>query len=144
MVWASRVAQQCWSPRFDSCGRKIPWRKDRLPTPVFLDFPGGSDCTELACNVGDLILIPGLGRSRGGGHGNLLQYSCLKNPQEQKSLAGYSPWGHKELDMTERLSTAQQRDGTVKFIRFRLVSAIRSGKARVLVPRVQIAVILNF
>ena len=89
-------------------------------------------------------MIPGLGRSRGGGHGNLLQYSCLKNPQEQKSLAGYSPWGHKELDMTERLSTAQQRDGTVKFIRFRLVSAIRSVKARVLVPRVQIAVILNF
>ena len=104
----------------------------------------GSDSKASACSAGDLGLIPGLGRSRGGGHGNLLQYSCLKNPQEQKSLAGYSPWGHKELDMTERLSTAQQRDGTVKFIRFRLVSAIRSGKARVLVPRVQIAVILNF
>ena len=57
---------------------------------------------------------------------------------------GYSPWGHKELDMTERLSTAQQRDGAVKFIRLRLLSAIRSVKARVLVPRVQIAVILNF
>ena len=35
-----------------------------------------------------------------GGHGNSLQYPCLENPHGQKSLAGYSPWGHKELDMT--------------------------------------------
>ena len=42
----------------------------------------------------------------GGEHGNQLQYSCLKNPQGQRSLAGYSPWGLKESDMTERLSTA--------------------------------------
>ena len=45
-------------------------------------------------------------RSPGEGHGNPLQYSCLENPHEQRSLAGYSPWGHKESDMTERLSTA--------------------------------------
>jgi hypothetical protein len=45
-----------------------------------------------------------LGRSPGGGHGNPLQYSCLKNPHGQRSLAGYSPWGHKESDMTEELS----------------------------------------
>ena len=49
----------------------------RLPTPVFLDFPGGSDGKESTCIVGDLDLIPGLGRSPGGGHGNPLQYSCL-------------------------------------------------------------------
>ena len=55
--------------------------------------------------MGDLGLIPGLGRSPGGGHGNPLQYSCLENPHGQRSLAGYIPWGHKELDMTERLST---------------------------------------
>ena len=30
-----------------------------------------------------------------------LQYSCLQNPHGQRSLVGYSPWGHKELDMTE-------------------------------------------
>ena len=42
----------------------------------------------------------------GGGHGSPLQYSCLKNPHRQRSLAGCSPWGHKELDMTKRLSTA--------------------------------------
>ena len=37
----------------------------------------------------------GLGRSPGGGHGNPLQYSCLENPCGQRSLVGYSPWGHK-------------------------------------------------
>jgi len=45
--------------------------------------------------------IPGSGRSPGGGHGNPLQYSCLESPHGQRSLAGYSPWGHKELDMAE-------------------------------------------
>ena len=49
--------------------------------------------------------LQGLGRSPGGGHGNLLQYSCLKNSHGQRSLAGYSPLGHKESDMTEQLST---------------------------------------
>ena len=56
--------------------------------------------------MGNLGLIPGLGRSPGGGHDNLLQYSCLENPRGQRSLAGYSSWGHKESDMTERLSPA--------------------------------------
>ena len=37
----------------------IVWRKDRLPTPVFLGFPHGSDGKESACNAGDLGLIPG-------------------------------------------------------------------------------------
>ena len=56
-------------------------------------------------NAGDPGSIPGFGRSPGGGHGNLLQYSCLENPPRQRSLAGYSPWGRKELDTTEQLST---------------------------------------
>ena len=55
----------------------------------------------------DLASVPGLGRSPGEGHGNPLQYSCLENPHGQRSLAGYSPLSHKELDMTEHLSTAQ-------------------------------------
>ena len=46
-------------------------------------------------------LIPGLGRSLGGRHGNPLQYSCLENPHGQRSLVGYSPWGRKESDTTE-------------------------------------------
>ena len=55
-------------------------------------FLGSSAGKESTCNVGDSGLIPGLGRSPGGGHGNPLQYSCLENPHGQKSLAGYSPW----------------------------------------------------
>ena len=53
--------------------------------------PGGSDGKEFVCNAGDLGLIPGLGRSPGGGHGNPLQYSCLENLHGQRSLAGYIP-----------------------------------------------------
>ena len=64
-------------------------------------FPSGSDSQESACNVGDLGSIPGLGRSTGEGHGNPLQYSCLENPHGERSLAGYSPQGHKESDTTE-------------------------------------------
>ena len=60
------------------------------------------DGKQFACNVGDLGLIPGSGRSPGGGHGNPLQYSCLENPHGQRSLAGYSPWDYKESDMTEQ------------------------------------------
>ena len=48
---------------------------------------------------------PGLGRFPGVGHGNPLQYSCLENPHGQRSLADYSPWVHKELYTTKRLST---------------------------------------
>ena len=56
-----------------------------------LGFPGGSDGKESACNAEDLRLIPGMGRSPGGGHGNPLQYSCLENPHEQRSLVHCSP-----------------------------------------------------
>ena len=87
----------------DSWVRKIHWRRDRLPTPAFLGFPDGSDCNECACNSADrfnpwvrkipwrrkwqptLVFLPGES------HG-------------QKSLADYSLWGLKELDMTERLN----------------------------------------
>ena len=54
-----------------------------------------------AGDVRDAGSIPG----SGGGHGNPLQYSCLENLHGQRSLVGYSPWDHKELDMTEQLST---------------------------------------
>ena len=60
-------------------GWEDPLERDRLPTPLFLGFPGGSAGKESACNAGDLCLIPGLGRSPGEGHGNRLQYSCPEN-----------------------------------------------------------------
>ena len=43
-------------------------------------FPGSS-----AVNAGDLGLIPEPGRSPGGGHGNLLWYSCLENPMDRRA-----------------------------------------------------------
>ena len=50
------------------------WRRDRLPTLVFLGVSGRSDGKESACNVGDLGSIPGLGRAPEGGHDN---HSCI-------------------------------------------------------------------
>ena len=50
--------------------------------PLEIGFPGGSEVKASAWNVGDLGLIPGLGRSPGEGSGNPLQYSCLENPME--------------------------------------------------------------
>ena len=50
---------------------------------------------ESACNAGDLGSIPGSGRSPGEGSGNPLQYSCLENLMDRKSLAGYSLQGRK-------------------------------------------------
>ena len=69
-----------------------------------MDFPGGTVVKNPPANAGDAGdtgLILGSGRSPGGGHGSPLQYSCLENPHGQRSLVGYSPWGHKELDTTE-------------------------------------------
>ena len=85
--------------------RKILWRRDRLPIWVFLGFPSGSDGKESACKVGDLGSIPRLGRSPEEGHDNPQQYSYLENLHGQRSLVGYSSWGHKESDTTKWLST---------------------------------------
>ena len=64
-------------------------------------LPGGSDGKASAYNAGDLGLIPGSGRSSGEGNGNPLQYSFLENSMDWRSLVGYSPWSHKELNMIE-------------------------------------------
>ena len=72
-------------------------------------MPGGSDGKESACNAGDPGSIPGLERSPGEGNDNPLQYSCLENPHGQRSLVGSSPWGRRELDMTEQPTQQQQR-----------------------------------
>ena len=50
-----------------------------------MGFPGGSDGKESTCNAEDLGLIPGLGRSPGGGHSNPLQYSCLENSMDREA-----------------------------------------------------------
>ena len=87
----------------------------RVLKNIVYGFPGDSDGKESA--VGDLGLIPGLEKSAGGGHGNPIQYFCLKNPHGQRNLAGYSPQGHKGSDTTERLSTH-----SIQFYIFSLIS----------------------
>ena len=56
---------------------------------------------NLPASAGDTALIPGLGRSLGGGNGNPLQYSCLEKFHGKRSLVGHGPWGHNESDATE-------------------------------------------
>ena len=65
-----------------------------------MGFPGGSVVKNPPASAGDSGRIPGSGRPPGEGNSNPLQYSCLRNPTD-RGLAGYSPWGHKESDMTE-------------------------------------------
>ena len=88
-----------------------------MNTPVFLGFPGGSVGKESACNAGELGLVPRLGRSSEGGHGNPLQPSCLENPHGQRSLAGCNLWGCKDSETTEWLNTQHinvYRNATIK------------------------------
>ena len=56
--------------------------------------------------------IPELGRSPGGGHSNPLQYFLPGESHGQRSLAAYSPWGHKEADRTEATLLASARAHT--------------------------------
>ena len=85
--WVSLIAQSvktaCNAGDPSSIGvGKIFWRRDRLPTPVFLVFPGGSAGEESACNAGDLGSIPELGRSPGEGKGYPLQYPGLEHSMD--------------------------------------------------------------
>ena len=74
-----------------------------------MGFPGGSDGNESACNVGDLGSIPGLGRSPGGGHGNPLQYSCLKDPHGPRSLrAAVRGFVMSQTQLTKHTHTDQE------------------------------------
>ena len=60
ITWASLIAQLVKNPLamqetlVSFLGQKIPWRRDRLPTPLFLGFPCGSASKESACHGGDL------------------------------------------------------------------------------------------
>ena len=91
--------------------KPLPWNSERQTHPG--SFPGGSAGKEFAYSAGELGSIPGLRRSPGGRHGNPLQYFCLENPHGQKSLAGCSPWGRTESDVTE--ATRQQQHGRRKW-----------------------------
>ena len=66
---------------------------------------GGLDGKESTYSAGDLGSNPGLERFPIEGKGYPLQHSGLETLHGQKKLAGYSPWGHKQSDMTEQLNT---------------------------------------
>ena len=80
-----------WRPHLDRELRKSrPWVLFIFVSPAFdrvsgTYFLGGSDGKESVCNAGDLVLIPGLGRSPGEGNSYPLQYSCLKNPMDREA-----------------------------------------------------------
>ena len=101
-------ARRLW---FNSRVRKIPWRRDSLPTPLLLGFPCGSAGKESACTVGDPGWIPGLGRSPGEGKGCPLQYSCLETSMDYhwvtKSWTRLSLHAHTHIDT----STVHLRPG---------------------------------
>ena len=105
-MWA-RICLQCRRPQFNSWVVKFTWRRNRLPTPVFLGFCCCSESKESTSNAGDLGSIPGLGRSPQEGHGNPLCYSCLENPHGQRSLADCCPWACKEANWASNHSTTQ-------------------------------------
>ena len=91
----SRICLQCRRPQFDSWVRKILWRRDRPLTPVFLGFPGELVKNPPA-NAGDLDSIPGW------------KDPLKKGKATHSSILSWkSPWGCKELDMTERLSLSR-------------------------------------
>ena len=83
-VW-SVVPQPCvvQGPAVDSTVSILRGETNTNKKSQTRDFPGSSDSKELACNVGDLASILGLGSSPGGGNDNPLQYSCLENPMHR-------------------------------------------------------------
>ena len=99
--WASACQySKIWNMRVDLSKGLLKTRMYNMQFFVdvihYLGFPGGSVVKNMPADAGDEDSIPGSGRSPEGGNGNPLQYSCL-GPHEQRSLAGYSPWGHQKV-----------------------------------------------
>ena len=92
---------------------EVPLEKGQATHSSILGLPWGSDGKESSRNARDLGSIPVLGRSPGGGNGNPLQCSCLRIPQKEKP-GSYGPWGHEELDTTERLTLMSFRQDNNK------------------------------
>ena len=72
-----------------------------------------------AGDIRDMSSVPGSGRSSGEGNGNPLTPVFLREKSHgQRSLVGYSPWGHKESDMTERLTLTNIKMHTFKYNKY--------------------------
>ena len=95
-----------------------------LSNKYILGFPGGSVIKNLPANARDVGLIPWLVRYPGEENGNLLQYSCLPGKSHgQRSLEGYSPWGHKRIG--HGLATKQQICVTICLKHIELLMVLR-------------------
>ena len=92
-----RTSLQCKRPWFSSCVRKFPWRRDKLPIPIFLGFPGGSDGKESACNVEDLHSIPDLEKSPWRREWQPTPVFLPGESHGQRSPVGYSPRGSQRV-----------------------------------------------
>ena len=89
-------------PWFNPYVGKIPWRRDRLLTPVFLGFPGGSGSKEFARNAGDLGSIPKLGRSPG---------SWIQDMAVHSSIPAWRIPMNRGAEQAPHVSTGSQRVG---------------------------------
>ena len=87
------------------------WTEPKLP-----GFPSSLAGKEASCNAGDPGSIPGSGRSPGEVLGYPLQYSYVENPHEQRSLAGYSSWGHRVRHNRETKNSIAQTSVTKRSI----------------------------
>ena len=118
-LWATREAPTCL--RAQSFPRLLKMVVANVPSPqdscsshwpsteleVTTGFSRASLVAQMVKNLPPMReTLERLGKCPGGGHGNPLQYSCLENPRGHRGLAGHSPWGCKELDGTQWLSTA--------------------------------------
>ena len=101
-----RIRLQCGRPGLDSWAGKIHWRRDRIPTPVFLDFPGGLEGKRICLQCGRPGFNAWVGK---------IPWKRAWQPTPV-FLPGESPWTEEpgglqsmesQSDMTERLSTAQ-------------------------------------
>ena len=91
LLWAN-LNSSYWEDSFFLYPIKIAW-----------DFPGDSDGKESTCTAGDPGSNPGLERSPGEGSGTHSSILAWRIPWTEGPV-GYNRWGHKELDMTERVS----------------------------------------
>ena len=110
-LWPSSVYLHSWDQTEKAVSIKdllFQWQREKSKKDGGNSwcFPGGSVGKESASlqETGEAGSILGFEISPGGGNGSLLQCSCLEKSHGQRSLAGYSPWGCKESDMTEWLS----------------------------------------
>ena len=110
------------SPRFDSWVEKTPWRRDRLPTPVFLGFPVAQLVKNPPAIWETWGLIPGLERSPGEGKGYPLQYSGLENPRDYtvhgvaKSRTRLSDFQKTKIMASGPITHGKQMGETVKTV----------------------------